>query len=155
MFGAHRRAVKGEEASALEDAIDDGQGQVIVMEHAAPGGDGLVGGEDHRAPPLVAVVDYVEEHVGGIRAIGEVADLVDHEETRMRIGCERFGEAALPEGGGEVIDEFRGGDEVGVESILDGAIGDRDGEMGLTATGFAVEDERTALGDEVRGEGRA
>jgi hypothetical protein len=50
--------------------------------------------------------------------------------------------------------EFRGGDEAGIEAILDGPIRERDGEMRLAPAGFAHEDEIAALGDEVRGERR-
>ena len=45
----------------------------------------LVGGEDHRALAQVAVVDDVEEHVGGVGAVGEVADLVDDEHVRVSV----------------------------------------------------------------------
>jgi hypothetical protein len=35
MFGTHRWAVKGEEATALKDAVDDREGEIIIMKHAA------------------------------------------------------------------------------------------------------------------------
>ena len=122
------------------------------MQHAAPRGDGFVRGEYHRAAAFVAIVHDVEEHVRGIGAVGEIADLVDDEEARVGVARERLGEAALAEGGREIIDEFRGGHEVGVEAVLDRAIGDCDREVRLAAPGFAVQDQRAALGDEVRGE---
>ena len=42
-----------------------------------------------------------------------------------------------------------------LEAILDSAIGDCDCQMRFPATGFAEQDERAPLGDEVRGERRA
>ncbi|HET6414095.1 MAG TPA: hypothetical protein VFG53_18700, partial [Anaeromyxobacter sp.] len=59
-------------AAALEDAVDDGGREVLVVEDAAPGIERLVGGEDHRATLQVALVDDVEEHVGGVVAVGQV-----------------------------------------------------------------------------------
>ena len=41
MFGAHRGAVEGEEPAAFEDAVDDGEREVIVVQHAAPVAMGL------------------------------------------------------------------------------------------------------------------
>ena len=79
MFGAQRRPVKGEQAAALEDAIDDRQREVLVMEDAAPCGEWLIGGEDHRSPAFVTVVDDVEEHIRGIGPVGQVPYLVDDE----------------------------------------------------------------------------
>ena len=81
--------------------------------------------------------------------------LIDDEQARVGVRGECLGEAALPEGRGEIVDQLCGGDEVGVEAILDGAIGDRHGEMRFAAPGFPVEDQRAALGDEVGREGRA
>jgi hypothetical protein len=36
MLGPYRRPVEREQATALEDAVDDGGGQVVVVEHSAP-----------------------------------------------------------------------------------------------------------------------
>lgn len=36
MIGANGGAVELEQAPALEDAVDDGFGQVVVMQHRAP-----------------------------------------------------------------------------------------------------------------------
>ena len=70
MLRAHRRAVEVQDAAALEDTIDDGKTEVVVVQHGAPRFERLVGGEDHRALALVPIVDDVEEHVGGIGAVG-------------------------------------------------------------------------------------
>lgn len=64
------------------------------MEHAAPGGHGFVGREDHGALAAMPIVDDVKEHVGRIRTVGEVADFIDHEDIGMRVRRERIGEAA-------------------------------------------------------------
>jgi hypothetical protein len=75
----------------------------------------------------------------------------------VRVGVLREGiaEAALLAGVGEIVDERGGGDEAGIEAVLDGAVSDRHGEVRLPAAGLAVEDEVAAFGDEVGAEVRA
>jgi len=148
----HGRAVEIEEAAAFEDAVDDGGGEVIVVEDGAPEGGVLVGGEEHGASGEMAVVDDVEEHVSSVGAVGEVADFIDDEDSGVGVAGEGLCEAARAEGGGEVIDELGGGDEEGIEAILDGAVGDGDGEVGFASTGLADEEKGAAVGDEVGGE---
>jgi hypothetical protein len=43
---------------------------------------------------------------------------------------------------------WSGGGEAGLEAVLDGPVGDGDGESGLSGAGGAGEDEAAALGDE-------
>jgi hypothetical protein len=149
VLGAERGAVEAEDPAAFEDAVDDGRRQVGVVEHAAPALEGLVGREDHRATAQVAVVDDVEEHVGRVASVGEVADLVDHEHGGMGVGREGLHEASLATGAREIVDERGGGGEERLEAVLDGAVREGDGEVRLAAARLAGEDQATALGDEV------
>jgi hypothetical protein len=75
----HRGSVEGQQAAALQDPIDDSLGEVLVVKDAAPSVRRLVRGEDHRVLAAVPVVDHMEEHVGGVRSVGEVADFIDDE----------------------------------------------------------------------------
>ena len=125
------------------------------MEHAAPCGDGLVGGKEHCALPAVAFVDDMEEHVRRICPVGEVSHFIDDEQIGMRVGGQRVGQPPRAKAVREVVDEFRGGDEARGKAILDGAVSDGDRQMRLSASRFAEQDQRAPLGDEVRGEGRA
>ncbi len=77
----------------------------------------------------VAVVDDVEEDVGGIRAVGEVADLVDHEHVRVHVLRERLAQPTEATGGGEIVDEMGGGGEERGGAVLDGAVRDGDRQM--------------------------
>ncbi len=104
MLGTHRWAVEMKQPAALEHPVDDRLCEILVVQHAAPGGQGLVGGEDHRAAALVALVDDMEEHVGRVGAEGEVADLVDDKHVRVGVTGERFGESPGAEGRGEIVD---------------------------------------------------
>ena len=74
MAGAHGGSFKRDDAAALEDPVEDGFGEVGVVQDAPPELERLVGGEDHGAPAAVALVDDMEENVGGVGSVGEVAD---------------------------------------------------------------------------------
>lgn len=98
MAAADRGPTEADEAASLEDAVDDGLGEVVVVQDLAPSLERLLGGEDHRALPKVSLVHDVEEHVRRVGAVGEVADLVDHEDVRVQVGRERLGQTALEAG---------------------------------------------------------
>jgi hypothetical protein len=151
----HGWAVELEEPATLEDTIDDGLSEVVVVEDCTPGVGWLVAGEDHRARLAVPVVDDVVQHVGGVGAVGEVADFVDDEQVGVHVAIERIGEPPVAEGSGEIVDQLGCGHEERVEAVLDRAVGDGDGEVGLPATGPAGEDEAPAIGDEVGRQRRA
>jgi hypothetical protein len=51
--------------------------QIVVVQHPAPGIERFIGREDHRPPFSMTVIDDVEEHIGRISPIGEIADFVD------------------------------------------------------------------------------
>ncbi len=86
----------------------------------------------------VALVDDVEEDVGGVRSVGEIADLVDDEDVGMGVGGQDVAEPALARGGGQLVDEGGRRGEARLEAVLDRAGGDGDGPMGLAgATGPA------------------
>ena len=149
MFGPHRRAIEHDHPAALENAIDDGMGQVIVVQDTAPCSERFVGGKHHRALFPMPIVDDVEQHVRRVRSVREVAHLVDHEYGGMDVGRQRLGKATAAESRGEVINEFGRGDTPCVEAILDRAIRNRHREMCLAAPGFPAEDDAATLGDEV------
>lgn len=108
MASGVRRPAKLEMPVALEDSVQDGLGEIRVVEDPAPGGERFVRGKDHGAVMPVAFVDDVEEHVGGVGSLAEVADFVDDQHARMRVGGQGMAELALARGDREVIDE-RGG----------------------------------------------
>jgi hypothetical protein len=95
VLGPDRGAVEAEQSPALEDAVDDGVGEIVVVKDVAPSLGMLVGREDHRAAADVAVVHDVVEHVGGVIAVGEVADLVDDEHVRLHVAPEGLAEPAF------------------------------------------------------------
>jgi len=98
------------------------------------------------------VVHYMEEHVGGVRPVGQVPYLVNDEDVRMGIGSERLLQVAPLAGIGEILDEFCSRREKRLKAVLDGSIPDGHCQMGFATTGLTVQDQRPSLGDEVRPE---
>src|SRR5713101_1236486 len=89
VLGPHRRTIQREETTALQDAVDDRVGEVFVMQYASPLVERFVGGEDHRALLPMPIVDHVKEHVGGVGAAREIANLIDDQHGWMRVRRER------------------------------------------------------------------
>jgi hypothetical protein len=69
--------------AALENPVEDGLRKVGVVEHPSPRSERLVRREEHGPAMQVAVVDDLEEYVGRVGAVAEIADLVDHEDVGM------------------------------------------------------------------------
>ena len=61
-------------------------GKILIVQDATPRGDGFVGREDHRAATAMPFIDDMEEHVGRVRPVGEVADFIDDEQVRVGVG---------------------------------------------------------------------
>ena len=137
--------------SALEDAIDDGFGEVVIVEHGTPLFELLVGREDHGSVLQVPLVDDMEQHVRRVGAVGEVSDLVDDKHIGPRVGGERLAHAPLATRGRKVVDERCSGDEERVEPVLDRSVGEGDREVSFTSTRLSGKDESTPFGDEVGG----
>ena len=77
----------------------------------------LIGGEDHRPFLQVPIVDHMEEHVGSVRTVGQISDLIDHQNMRVGIGRERLLEVSSLASIGEILDEFRFGGEESLEAV--------------------------------------
>ena len=155
MAGPVGRPAQFQVTPPFEDAIEDGFGEIGIVQHASPRPERLVGGEDHWAVMQVAVIDDLKEDVGGVGPIAEVADLVDDEHVGMRVAGQDLAEPALERRRRELVDQRRRRGEAGLEAVLDGAIGDGDGQMGLAGPAGAAEDQRLPLRDELGTEGAA
>lgn len=139
-------------AAPLQDPVADGLGEIGVVEDPAPGAERLVRGEEHRAVMQVPLVDDVEEDVGRVGAVGEVAHLVDDEHVGVGVGGQDVAEAVLAAGGGQLVDEGRDGGEARLEAVLDGAVGEGDGQVGFPRATRAAGDQAMALRDELGAE---
>jgi len=111
VFRPHRRSVKRQEPPTLQDAVDDREGEVFIVQHAPPGIERCVRREDHGALVSMAIIDDVEEHVGGVGAVGKIPDFIDDGHGRMRVRRQPLSEASAPKRVRQIIDEFRRGDK--------------------------------------------
>ena len=59
-----------DKTSTLEDAIQDGGRQVLVMQHLSPLGERFIGGKDHGSFSQVAIVDDMKQDIGGLGTVG-------------------------------------------------------------------------------------
>ena len=73
MTGPHRGACERDETSTLQDVIDDRGSEIAVVQRGTPVEERLVGGEHDRAQLDMALVDDMEEQVGGRVAVAEIA----------------------------------------------------------------------------------
>jgi hypothetical protein len=90
-----RTPAERDQAPALEDALDDRVGEVLLVQHLASGAQRLVRGEDRGAAAQVAGIDDVVEDVGRVGAVAQVADLVRDQYVRMGVDGERIARPAL------------------------------------------------------------
>ena len=89
-------AVKDDEPTTFQDAVHDSLCQVLIVEDLAPIREGrLVGREYDGSPEYVPVVHHMEQDIGGVRAIVQVIDLVNHPDSRRGIGLQRLAELSL------------------------------------------------------------
>ena len=149
MTSSSRGSIEANKPSALQDAVEDGRRQILVVEHLPPFIQRFIGSEDHRPFVQVAVVHHMEKDVGGVLRIGQVSDLVNDQHMRVRVGGQRLLEFSLDAGVGEIFDQFRGRGEKSLETVLDGPIADGHRQVGLASPGLAVQDERTSFADQV------
>lgn len=86
--------------------------------------------------PAVSLVEDMEEHVGGIGALREIADFVDDEDRRMRVGRQGLRELAGAKRRRAIVDQGGGCCEEGVEAVLNRAVRDGNRQVGLAAAGL-------------------
>jgi hypothetical protein len=60
MTGPLRGSIEVDKASTLEDPIQNGSRQILIVQYFAPRTERLVGGKDHRPLLQVAMVHHVE-----------------------------------------------------------------------------------------------
>ena len=75
------------------EPVDERDGAGRVGEDGVPLLEGQIRGDDDRFL-LVAAAHELKEEVGGVRIVGQVADLIEGEERRARVGAEPAFEGA-------------------------------------------------------------
>jgi hypothetical protein len=100
----------------------------------------------------IAFVDDLEHQVGGVATDGEIPDLIDHENGRVRVERQRPRQLAATHRDRERLDHLGGAGAQRLVAVLDGAIGDGDPEVGLAGAGGPAQDQAPALADQLRPE---
>ena len=95
-----------DDLGVVRQAVDEGDGTGRVRKDGAPLLEGEVRGDD-QGLLLVPAADDLEEEVGRVRVVREIADLIDREERRSQVGPE----AVLERAGGLLLGEVE--DQVG------------------------------------------
>src|ERR1700730_871310 len=150
MTRSSRRSIEVDQTASFQDTIEDSGRHIFVVEYLAPLPQGFIGGEDHGPLSQVPVIDHMEQDVGGIGSIGQVAEFVDQQYMRVGVGYKRLLETSFLAGIGELLDQFGCGCEQSFAAILDRSIPDGNRQMSLTAACLPEKDQGPALSDEVR-----
>src|SRR5215471_19021898 len=70
------RSLHMEDGGVMNEAVDDSDRHCLVREDFAPFAEGLVGGDEERAP-LIAGADELKEHAGFGLVFGDVGDVIE------------------------------------------------------------------------------
>ena len=125
----------------MEKPVEDGRGDDRVAEELLPVDEALVRGQDRRAF-LVPVGDELKKEIGLPAVDGQIADLVDDDETGAVIRL------ALALGLLELADQRLHGREVDPDAVAAGLDRQGDGQMGLPDSGRAQENDVFVAGEE-------
>jgi hypothetical protein len=134
--------------AVVQEPVEDRGGDHLVAEDLAPLRDHLVGREQHAAA-LVATRDELEEQIRAALLEGQIAQLIDDEELRLREEADLLGEATFGFGLRKRADERRRRDEEDGVSGLDDGAAEADREVSLADTRRAEQQDILGAGDEV------
>src|SRR4051812_26011006 len=100
----------GDDLGVVDEAIDQGDDAGGVGENLAPFGERAVGG-DQRAPDLVAARDQLEHQVGVAVGVGEIADLVDHQQLGPGIMAQAPAQSGIAVERAKITEQLTGAGE--------------------------------------------
>ena len=86
-------ALEDEDLDVVGESVDEGDGARGIGEDGVPVLEGQVG-SDEQGAVLVAAADELEEEVGGASVVGEVSELIDHEQRGAGVVAEAAFEGA-------------------------------------------------------------
>src|SRR4029434_1037817 len=114
----------------MHETIDEGDHAGGVGEDLVPFGKGAVGGDD-GARLLVAARDELEEEVGMAVGVGEIADLIDDEETGSGIVAQAPAQRGIAIERGKLAEHAAGGGEQHGVTAEDGLLRELFSHYGL------------------------
>lgn len=156
MFSAVFDAIGGtldlHDVRMVDEAIEDGRGDRVVVEDLAPVFERAVGGKNHRAL-FVTVGHDLEEKVGSILVERQEAQLINDEKFRRAETVDGARKGVIGLSGGKGVDEVGGGGPECFNLFLTGGVGQGEGEVGFADAGGTNEDEIGIGVDKIKREG--
>lgn len=116
--------------SIVQGAVQDGPRQVFVMQDSTPLLESFVGGKQHGSTFLVALVHYLEQNIGCVRPVAQIAHLITDQHLGGDVVLQRPVGVAV---GAQVVDERRSGGKPSLVAILDSFIGNGNTQMRLSS----------------------
>jgi hypothetical protein len=99
-----------EDGGVMNEAVDDSDRHCLVREDFAPFAEGLVGGDEERAP-LIAGADELKEHAGFGLVFGDVGDVIEDQQVEfVELGDGGF-EREVATGNLQPLDQIDGAGE--------------------------------------------
>ena len=133
-----------EDGGVMDEAVDGGERHGGIGEDLAPFAEGLVGGDEHRAP-LVAGADELEQHAGLGLVLGDVGEIVEDQQMEVVELVDGGFEGEFAARDLQLLDEVGGAGEQHAPAVLDEGQADGRREMALAAAGRAEQEQVGAL----------
>ncbi len=120
----------------MDEAVDRGERHGGIGEDLSPFAEGLIGGDQHRAP-LVAGADEFEQHARLGLVLGDIGEVVEDQQVEAIESVDGGFETEFAARDLKLLDEIGGASEENPPTVLDKGEADCRGEMALSATGRA------------------
>lgn len=123
-----------DDGGVVNEAIDGGEGHSGVREDPVPFAEGLIGGDQHRAP-LVTCADQLEQHAGLGLVLGDVGKIIEDEKIEAIEAVDGGLEVELAASHLELLHEISRPGEEDAPSVLDEGQADGCRQVTLSAAG--------------------
>jgi len=104
------RSLHIDERRVVQETVDQRDNACGVGEHLAPFGEVAIGG-DQGAPVLIPPRDQLEHQIGMAIGVGEVADLVDHQQVRAGVMAQAATQRGIAVECAEIAEQLAGAGE--------------------------------------------
>jgi hypothetical protein len=107
----------------MNETVDQGDDAGGVREDIGPFREGLVGGHECRAV-LISAADQLEQQIGVAVGIGEITDLIDHQNVGSGVVAQASAQRGIAIEGGEFAKHLAGGFEQHSMALDERLVGD-------------------------------
>lgn len=131
----------------MDDAVDDGYGDVVIDKKLAPVGEFLVGGQDHRAVLFVQRVDELKQVVHALFVYRQVTQFVDDEHIEFEQLVDFLFQLAFEFGKFQGLHQAQCSVKADLITGIDGVQADANGQVCLADPGWPDEDDVVPIVD--------